>query len=57
MPRMIGKLPADAEALLKAAAATGEPGSLARRVSIDRALERVATLYPEHFVNQNRKRT
>ena len=54
MPRMIGKLPPDAEALLKSAAATGAPGSLARRVAIDRALDRVAEDYPEHFKSEKR---
>lgn len=55
MSRMIGKLPASAEALLKAAAATGTPGSLARRVAIDRALDRVAEDYPEHFRTEKRE--
>lgn len=55
MSRMIGKLPPDAEALLKSAAATGAPGSLARRVAIDRALDRVAEDYPEHFKSEKRE--
>lgn len=45
--RLVGSLPADAAALLKGAAATGAPGSLERRVAIDRATRRVAELYPE----------
>lgn len=45
--RLVGSLPPDMAALLKEAAATGTPGSLARRAAIDRAAHRVAELYPE----------
>jgi len=47
MSRLIGKLPAAAEALLKEAANTGLPGSLDRRIAIDRAYETIAKTYPE----------
>jgi hypothetical protein len=59
MSRLIGKLPASAEALLKEAANTGLPGSLDRRIAIDRAYETIAKRYPETLKsdprNQNMK--
>lgn len=49
MPRLIGKLPPEAEAILKAAANTGLPGSLKRRVAIETATAEVRDLYPNLF--------
>lgn len=49
MSRLIGKLPPDAEAILKAAANTGLPGSLKRRVAIETATAEVRDLYPNLF--------
>jgi len=54
MTRPAGKLPAGAEALLKVAAQVGQPGSLARRAAIERAIERVQQLHPEHFRSETR---
>lgn len=49
MARPVGKLPPEAEAILKAAAQTGKPGSMTRAAAIERAIERVQQLHPEHF--------
>lgn len=49
MSRLIGKLPASVEALFKEAANTGLPGSLARRIAIDRAYESALKSNPELF--------
>lgn len=49
MSRLIGKLPPEAEAILKAAANTGLPGSLKRRVAIETATAEVRDLYPNLF--------
>jgi hypothetical protein len=46
---MIGKLPSNIEALFKEAANTGLPGSLARRIAIDRAYESALKSNPELF--------
>lgn len=49
MGRIIGLLPPDAAALLTEAAATGTPGSLARRKAIEQAQKRIRKLYPQLF--------
>lgn len=51
MPKLIGKLPASAEAILKSAAAVGAPGSLARRAAVDRALDQVQREFADYFVS------
>jgi len=54
MPRLIGKLPPDAEATLKAAAQTGEPGSMTRTIAIEKAYARIAALHPELFKREEK---
>lgn len=49
MPRIIGLLPADARAILQAAASTGAPGSIQRQSAIEKAEARVRDLYPDLF--------
>lgn len=51
MTRPIGKLPPDAEAILKRAASTGEKGSFERQKAINKACEKVRDLYPELFTD------
>lgn len=54
MPKVLGKLPPDAEGWLKAAAQSGLPGSLNRRIAIDRAYDRIAETYPELMKRETR---
>lgn len=49
MGRIIGLLPSDAVAILKAASQVGTPGSVQRTVAIEQANERVRSLYPHLF--------
>lgn len=49
MGRIIGLLPADAVAILKAASQVGAPGSVQRTVAIENANLRVRDLYPQLF--------
>lgn len=49
MPRLIGELPPDAVAILKAAGQVGAPGSLKRSLAIEAATAEVRDLYPSFF--------
>ena len=49
MARIIGLLPPDAVAILKAASQVGASGSVQRTVAIEQANERVRSLYPNLF--------
>lgn len=49
MPRLIGTLPPEAVVILKAAANTGQPGSLKRITAIETATAEVRDLYPHLF--------
>jgi hypothetical protein len=49
MPKLIGMLPPEAQAIIKAAAQQGPPGSIQRQAAIDKANQRVRDLYPAFF--------
>ncbi|MES2753202.1 MAG: hypothetical protein V4659_00910 [Pseudomonadota bacterium] len=51
--RIIGELPRDARLELQKAATVGKPGSIHRRVAIERAERYVATHYPEYLKQEN----
>lgn len=49
MPKLIGMLPPEAQAIIKAAATVGPPGSVQRQAAIDKANRRVRDLWPALF--------
>lgn len=51
--KTIGLLPRDARLELQKAATVGKPGSIHRRVAIERAERYVATHYPEYLKQEN----
>jgi hypothetical protein len=55
MARIIGLLPPDAVAILKAASTVGTPGSVQRTVAIENANNRVRDLYPNLFKREAMK--
>lgn len=57
MARIIGLLPSDAVAILKAASIVGAPGSIQRTVAIENANNRVRDLYPHLFKREPMKIT
>lgn len=51
--KVIGLLPRDARLELEAASKVGRPGSIHRRIAIERAERYVATHYPEYLKKEN----
>lgn len=45
----VGTLPLDAQRWLKAASEVGAPGSIHRRVAIDKAYRRIEDEYPQYL--------
>ena len=53
MTHKIGTLPHPAQETLKNASQVGKPGSFERAKAIDRAIEKVRTVYPDYFKKEN----
>ncbi len=51
--KIVGLLPTDARLELEAASRVGKPGSIHRRIAIERAERYVANHYPEYLKQEN----